>query len=404
MPSYNNEVLPLRVQAIEVINLYYPYPSGLGFRFAGGQATGRLSTLVRVHTDGGLIGLGSAYSHPDLVRLIVDRQLMPELVGADPTQTDQLWAKMSRLTQWYGRKGAAVSALGALDTAFWDLRAQSVGQPLWKVLGAPAGNVAAYASALLWQDDMSALRAEARRHLDAGFRRVKMRLGRNHEYDEGAFLAVKQEVGTTADVMVDGSMHYTVDRALELSRLLDIEGAFWFEEPFPPDALHDFAELRQRVKVPIALGENEFGVSGFGSVIRAGAADVLQPDVSRGGGVTECLRVSALAADAGLQIATHTWNDAVALVANAHMLAGIPNGLTVEVDCTGNPLIDDLLAEPLEIVEGRLRLPDAPGLGITLNEQIIERYRIPDDEYVPAGNYGDMVFQPVLPSTPARQI
>ncbi len=386
----------MKIEAVEVINLHYPYPAGKGFQFAGGQATGRLTTLVRVHTDSALIGLGSAYSHPDLVRTIIDRHLAPLLLGADPTQTDQLWDKMYRLTQWYGRKGAAISAVGALDVAFWDLRAQAARQPLWRTLGAEAGSVAAYASALLWQDDVEALRMEARRHLDAGFRRMKMRLGRNREYDEAAFLAVRHEVGSSGDVMVDGSMHYTMDDALRLARLLDAEHAFWFEEPFAPDALESFAELRRQVQVPIALGENEFGVTGFGAVVAAGAADILQPDVSRGGGITECLRVSSLAERAGLKVATHTWNDAVAVVANAHMVAGLPNGLTIEIDRTGNPLIDDLLNEPLTVQEGRLLLSDAPGLGVTINENVVDRYRIPDDQYVPEGNYGDMVFPAVV--------
>jgi L-alanine-DL-glutamate epimerase-like enolase superfamily enzyme len=150
------------------------------------------------------------------------------------------------------------------------------------------------------------------------------------------------------------------------------------------------------VQVPIALGENEFGVTGFGTVTAAGAADILQPDVSRGGGITECRRVASLAARSGLKVATHTWNDAVAVVANAHMVAGLPNGLTVEIDRTGNPLIDNLLNEPLTVQEGRLLLSDAPGLGVTLNQDVVDRYRIPDDQYVPEGNYGDMIF-PAVP-------
>jgi L-alanine-DL-glutamate epimerase-like enolase superfamily enzyme len=386
----------LRIDAVEVINLHYPYPPGRGFQFAGGQATGRLTTLVRVRTDDGLVGLGSAYSHPDLVRIIIDRHLTPKLLGADPTETDQLWKQMYRTTQWYGRKGVALSAVGALDVAFWDLRAQAARQPLWRMLGSEVGSVAAYASALLWQDNLETLRAEARRHLEAGFLRMKMRLGRNPEYDEAAFLAVRHEVGSIGDVMVDGSMHYTLDEALRLARLLDAEHAFWFEEPFAPDALESFAELRRQVRVPIALGENEFGVTGFGTVVAAGAADILQPDVSRGGGITECLRVASLAARAGLKVATHTWSDAVALVANAHMVASLPNGLTVEIDRTGSPLIDDLLHEPLTVREGRLQLSDSPGLGVTLDEDVVQRYRIPDDQYVPEGSYGDMIFPAVV--------
>src|SRR5690349_7265197 len=125
----------MRIAGVEVVNLRFDYPNGVGFRYAGGLVTSRVTSLVRVETDSGHVGLGAAYSHPDLVKLIVERHLAPHLVGRDPTATDELWRLMYELTRWYGRKGAAVSALGGVDIACWDLKGKAAGEPLWSLLG-----------------------------------------------------------------------------------------------------------------------------------------------------------------------------------------------------------------------------------------------------------------------------
>jgi D-galactarolactone cycloisomerase len=134
------------------------------------------------------------------------------------------------------------------------------------------------------------------------------------------------------------------------------------------------------------------GLQGFRELIDAGAVDIVQPDCSRSGGITECRRIGLAAAERGLRVATHTWSDAVALVANMHLIASLPNGITVEVDRTGNPFIDDLLVEPLVVRGGEIALPTGPGLGIELDEDLVDRYTLPPGAPIPDGNYADMVF------------
>lgn len=382
----------MKITHIEVINLRYEYPRGKGFRYAGGVATGRLTSLVRVLTDEGIVGVGSAYSHPDMVRAVVEGNLRDILVGDNPTQVEALWDKMYRITRWYGRKGAAISALGAVDTALWDIRGQALGQPIYKLFGAQRDRVPAYASALLWREDVAELAAEARDYLAQGYRAVKMRLGRSWDYDTHAVRAVREAIGPQARLMVDGSMRYALDTALRLARELEAAQAFWFEEPFPPEDVDAFAQLRPQVHVPLAAGENEFGVQGFRELIRARALDIVQPDCSRSGGITECRRIGLMAAEHGLRVATHTWSDAVALVANMHLIASLPNGITVEVDRTGNPLIDDLLVEPLVVREGEIALPNGPGLGVELNMEVVKALTLPAGAPIPLGSYSDMVF------------
>jgi D-galactarolactone cycloisomerase len=382
----------VRIEDVEVITLRFDYPSGQGFRYAGGTVTSRVTSLVRVRTDSGLVGLGAAYSHPDLVRIIIEGNLRAHLIGEDPLQIEALWEKMYGLTRWYGRKGAAVSAIGGIDIALWDLRGKVQGQPVYRLLGGERGVAPAYASGLFWHDDVSALEREAARHRQRGFKRVKMRLGRSEAYDVAAVAAARRGVGADGDVMVDGSHRYTVDVAERMGRVLAEHRVFWFEEPFPPEDLDAYVALRPRLSVPLAAGENEFGAQGFREILRAGAIDIAQPDACRTGGITESMRIARMAAEFGVRIAPHTWSDAVALIANAHVVAAIPHGVTVEVDQTGNPSIDELLSEPLRIEDGLLHLPDRPGLGIELNQATVDRLTVPSGQFMLDGNYSDFVF------------
>ncbi len=379
----------MRIDHLETITLRFEYADG--FRYAGGQCTARVTSLVLVHTDSGHVGIGAAYSHPGLVHLIVQNQLAPLLIGDDPTDVETLWQKMYRITRWYGRKGAAMSAIGAIDTACWDLRGKSMGQPVWALLGGQRATCPAYASALLWKEP-AALAEEAARLIERGFRRVKMRLGYGDDIDRAAVRAVREAIGPECDVMCDGSMRYSLDDAVSLGKFLAENNVFWFEEPFEPEDIDSYVALRSRVSIPLAAGENEFGLQGFRELIRAGALDIVQPDTSRCGGITEAKRVADLARTAGLRVAPHTWSDAVAVTANAHVVASLPHGITVEVDQTGNPFIEELLVEPLVVRDGQLSLSKAPGLGIELNPVTLQRYRLNDPLHLPDGSYSDMIF------------
>lgn len=381
----------MRIDRVEAITLCYEYPGDRRFTYTGGVCTHRATTLVLVHADSGQIGIGSVYSHPGLVHLIVDTQLDPLLRGAEAGDVEGLWDRMYGLTRWYGRKGAAISTLGGVDTALWDLRGKAQGQPVWRILGGDSPTCPAYASGLLW-NDLDSLAAEAARHIDSGFRRVKMRLARSEAYDREAVLAVRAAIGSSCDVIVDASMRYHLDLARRMGDFLSGQGVFWYEEPFAPEDIDSYCALRGTVGIPLAGGENEFGLQGFRELIRAGAVDIVQPDASRCGGISEVWRVGQLAAQHDLRVATHSWSDAVAVVANAHAVAAMPNGITVEVDRTGTPLVDDLLAGGLRVSEGSLDLGDEPGLGIDLNTEVVERLRLADPLTMPAGLYSDMAF------------
>jgi D-galactarolactone cycloisomerase len=326
------------------------------------------------------------------VRTVVEGHLAPLLLGRDPREVEELWTFMHRQTRWYGRKGVATSSIGAVETALWDLRGKDQGKSVAALLGAEQSEVPVYASALLWHDTLDGLATEAARHVENGFRRVKMRLGKSEDEDVEMVRTVRRVVGPEIDVIVDASMKYTVEIAKRIGRVLAEERVFWFEEPFEPEDIDSFLALRGGVSVPIAAGENEFGFEGFRELLRAGALDIVQPDVCRVGGIGPTIAVGRLAGQFGKSVATHSWSDAVAIIANAHVVSSLPNGITVEMDQTGNALIDELLVEPIDVRDGHLRLSGAPGLGIELDPITLARWELPRDEPVPAGNYSDLTF------------
>ncbi len=381
-----------RVTDVECFHLRFEYDMDRTFKTPAGPVHARFASFVRLRTDDGFEGIGSAYAHPGVVQASVDH-LAPFVIGFDPLDSDRTHKRMHGIGRWFGRKGGTVAAISGIDTALWDLRGKIAGQPLWKLLGGASAKAPAYASGNLYSSP-EAVAEGAARAIARGFRRVKMRIGWNYDYDVAAMRAARAAIGPDNDLMIDGTQRFTLETAMETAPVLEEVRAFWFEEPFGPDDLDSFVALRKglaRHGVPLATGENEFGYHGFRELIRAGAVDIVQADASRAGGITEVMRIGALAADHGVRLAPHTWCDAVAVIANAHVVAASPNGITCEVDQTGNRFIEELIG-PLPIRDGLIDLGDRPGLGITLNEDLIAELKIDDPYRLPDGNYCDVVF------------
>jgi L-alanine-DL-glutamate epimerase-like enolase superfamily enzyme len=381
------------IKNVRVINLHFEYPDGAGYPSSRGSATGGLVSLVEVTLENGVQGLGPVYSHPDLLRIVVEQHLAPFLVGRDPSDTDACWTMMHDLTKWYGRRGIALSALGGVDSALWDIRGKLADKRVSELLGGTRTSIPAYASDLLWEHDLSRLTEKTRGFVDDGFRFVKMRTGLNPEYDRAAVAAVMEGAGEDAQVLVDGASRYTVEEARELATFLAEQGAYFFEEPIPADDLDGYIELTRDSPLPIAAGEHETSFAGFRELLRAGAINIVQPDVSRCGGVTEVRRIAQLADEHGAPVITHTWSDAATVVANAQVVTAVPNGVMVEINRTESPFIDELLAEPLVLdANGHLALPDAAGLGIVLAEDALERFAVDPSRPAPEGHYSDLTF------------
>src|SRR5687767_10009571 len=183
--SVCNSPSAMKIERVNAVNLRFEYPPHRRFQYGGGECTARVTSLILITANNGQVGVGSAYSHPGLVHLLVRDQFAPLLRGRDPRDVEALWELMYKVSRWYGRKGAAMSALGGIDTALWDLRGKAAGKPVYELLGgAPARRrVPAYGSALLWKSGVAELADEAVALIERGFRRVKLRMGHSEAYD-----------------------------------------------------------------------------------------------------------------------------------------------------------------------------------------------------------------------------
>jgi L-alanine-DL-glutamate epimerase-like enolase superfamily enzyme len=289
----------------------------------------------------------------------------------DPRETTPLHRKMWQLTSMAGRRGLAVFAVSAIDTAAWDLAAKALDVPLWRLLGGSPEPVNTYASEGLWlTDDLGKLAAEAVELVGQGFRAVKMRLGRPREAgDLAAARAVREAIGPDVRLMADANQGWDVHYALRMGRKLEDAGIdlTWFEEPIPHDDVAGQARLAAELATPLATGENAYAPFGFRELIEARAVDVPMPDLERIGGVTGWLRTAALADAWRLPLASHLFPEQC-----CHLMAASPTAYYLE----HMPWAQPLLAEKLRLVDGRVQLPTRPGLGLVWETDAVKRWTV----------------------------
>jgi len=348
--------------------------------------------LIKIHTDAGLVGIGEVDSSPEVAKAIFDAPfshtiasgLRALLVGEDPRDVERLWEKMYRGTIYFGRRGAAIHAMSGADIALWDLLGKATGLPVYQLLGgAYRTRLRAYASDLMPPTPEEAER-RARQMRDAGFTALKFGwgpLGQDERTDVAQVAAARRGFGDDGDLMVDIGLCWDASTAIARCRRLAEFNPYWIEEPLPPDDLDGYGRLADAVDVRIAAGEEESTCWGFTDLIDRGRIDVVQVDVSRAGGLTESRRIAQMAHQRNLPCVPHAFSTGVLLAASMHWVAAIPNGSLVEYTVAESPLATGLtgtglLREPLRAVDGWLTVPDAPGLGIALDEDLIARYRV----------------------------
>jgi L-alanine-DL-glutamate epimerase-like enolase superfamily enzyme len=345
--------------------------------------------VILVHTDDGIVGIGEVDSAPEAVRAIVDApgshaiagSLRELLVGEDPTDVERLWQKMYRGLIYVGRRGIALHALSGIDIALWDIRGKAEGRPVCELIGAPRRDrVRAYASML-----MPETTAEVSERVQAlcaqGFTAVKLGwgpLGRDPEHDVELARAAKA-AADGHDVLIDAGLGYGRDAAtaIRVARELEQIGVFWLEEPFEPDEYEAYAELADAVDIRVAAGEQDTTVWGFRELIERGHVDLVQPDVTRCGGITELLRIAALAREHGVETVPHAWKSGIIKAASLHVNAVLPDALFQEYCVADTPINTSLTRERLPIDDdGYVAVPSGPGLGVELDEDVLARYRV----------------------------
>lgn len=338
-------------------------------------------TLVAVLTDEGLTGLGSVYTNDGLVRSSL-AVLEPLYAGENALEPERVSEKLHQHTAWCGRGGAITHTIGGIDIALWDLLGKATGEPVGRLLGGRCRErVRPYASLLMEEPEPLAERLRALKA--QGFRAFKIGWGpfgrTDPALDEAIVRAARQAVGPDVPLMVDagGSDAYWPQDfkwALRTAHMLAAYDVGWFEEPLQPDALDDYVALRQQSPVRIAGGEKFTRRQTFQLWLQAKAFDIVQPDVTKAGGISEVRRVAWMAEENGIRCIPHGWNTAVGLAADLQLASALPGTDMIEY-ITGSPYVDELAVGGWALdEEGMLIIPDAPGLGLTLDLEALAQY------------------------------
>ncbi len=338
-------------------------------------------TLVAVHTDAGLVGLGSAFTSHSLVRAALT-VLEPLYRGENALEPERVSEKLHQNTFWLGRGGSITHAISGIDIALWDLLGQASHQPVGRLLGGRyRERVQPYASLLM--DEPAKLRDRLLAVKAQGFRAFKIGWGpfgrRNAATDEAIVRAAREAVGPGSRLMVDAGgsdAHWPngYKWALNTARMLADHDIHWFEEALQPDAIEDYAKLREHSPVPISGGEVLTRRQAFQPWLDAHALDIVQPDVTKVGGISEERRIAWMAQERGVRFIPHGWNTAVGLAADLHLASAFPHTDLVEY-LTGSPFIDEITAGGWRLdPDGMLAIPTRPGLGLTLDRDAMKKY------------------------------
>lgn len=377
----------MRIATVEAIPLEYPLET------PSQDATGVWATwntvLVRIRTDDGFEGwgeIGPVHGGGTLVyKSLVEHRLAPRLIGADPLRREHLWHEMlgtGTSAYAFGRSGAIVSAIAGVDIALWDIAGKAFNVPVYQMLGGKVHDrIPAYASGFFGKQGRALTpdecAEEAERYAREGFRGVKMKVGFGISVDRENLRAVRQVLGPDRGIMVDANQAFSLTQARRFVEECADLGLTFFEEPLPMHDLNGLAALSATSPVPIAAGENLYTRFEFREVFERRAVHIVQPDVIHVGGISEMWKIAALAGTWGMPFCPHI-HATIGVAASIQVMAAVPNIIAAEYITTGGSyeLRLALCGESYTAKDGWIAVPDEPGLGITVNPEAIERYRI----------------------------
>jgi L-alanine-DL-glutamate epimerase-like enolase superfamily enzyme len=337
-------------------------------------------TLVAVFTDEGITGWGSVFSDEGLVQAAL-RVLEPLYTGENPLEPERVSEKLHTNTFWMGRGGTITHTISGIDIAMWDILGKTTVQPVGRLLGGCyRSRVLPYASLLMREPKALAEQLIAIR--EQGFRAFKIGWGpfghKSDALDEQIVRCAREAVGADVLLMVDAGASnafwpHGFKWALRTARMLTDFGVYWFEEPLPPDNLPDYVLLRQATHLPIAGGEVLTRRQSFVPWLQGRALDIVQPDVTKVGGISEERKIAWMAEDNGVRFIPHGWNTALGLAADLQLASAARNTDMVEY-LTGSPFIDDLVEKKWQLNNGMLAIPEGPGLGVSLNLDAVRKH------------------------------
>ena len=372
----------LRITDIKAYPTSFPVAPENRVSLGIGQSVKRDAVVVKVTTDSGLVGWGESPHGRCLgaVAHLVNTTLKQLVLGMEASDVVGVWQKIYKMQLGsHGMGAGCCLAMSGIDLALWDIRGQAAGMPLYKLLGGSSKPVPAYAGGVsLGYQDPAKLVEEARPLVAMGYKAVKLRIGDTPKRDLARIAAVRKAFGDELVILTDANTGYSLADARAAMPAMDDLGVAWLEEPFPAHDYRSYIEAKSYGLTPLAAGENHYTRFEFNRVIEDGAITILQPDLSKTGGITEALRIAALASAWKLSINPHSSMTGLNMAASIHFLCAIDNAGYFEGDVSkGNLFRDELVSKPYEVgKDGCVRPLEGNGLGLKINEEVLQKHPV----------------------------
>lgn len=368
----------MRITSLETITLRMHFDRPV--TSAMGSAPYFTQVLVKVETDQGVTGYGETWTnYPSWAYLerqaTVNEGIRPLLEGRDADDwvrlRESVFKKLERPVSQWGAMSILYQALSGVDQAIWDIRGKSLGRPVCSLLGGAPVKVRAYCSGLGPENVVG----DAERYLARGVTAFKLKVGMGPERDRKNILELRKLIGGDCLLMVDANQGWTPEQALGMLEYLEDQNVFWLEEPVDSRDYESMALIRSRTGISIACGENYYGRD-FAGAIRAGAADIIQPDVTKCGGITDMTGIAGAARIWSKKWAPHYFGGAIGLAATLQVMGSIPDGLMLEYPHEEGGIRNGILSTKIEVSDGWVEVPSRPGLGVELDQEAIDYYRL----------------------------
>ena len=372
----------LKIVDIKAYPISFPLPEGSNVRLGIGRAVKKDAIVVKVTTAGGLVGWGESHHAraPSTMAKLIETTLKMLVVGEDASNVQGIWQKIYvKQLGSHGMGAGCAMAMSGIDMALWDIRGKATGWPLYKLLGGVSKPIPAYAGGIsLGFQEPAALVEEAKAHLATGYKALKLRLGDNPKDDLARVAAIRRAFGDDLVILSDANTGYSVADARAVMPGLDAHNVAWLEEPFPAHDYRSYAEAKSFGRVPLAAGENHYSRFEFSRLIEEKAVTILQPDLSKTGGITEFMKIAAMASAYKLPVHPHSSMTGLNFAASIHVLASLDHPGYFEGDVSKNNLFRDVMVStPYKVDANGCVFPlEGPGLGLEVDEDFLIKHPV----------------------------
>jgi D-galactarolactone cycloisomerase len=378
----------MKISKIDTFVLEHALEEKDCFAYSQYRYRSRKVLLCRITTSDGIEGWGESFGPSEIHKTTIDKIYSPLLLDRDPFDSEVIWFDLYNKLRDHGQGGLSIEAISAVDNALWDIKAKSVGLPVYKLMGGGFyDKVMPYATGFYRKEndsEIDLLKEETQRYLDQGFRALKIKIGFGVDYDMKAIRAIRETAGPDVMLMMDSNHAYTASEALEVGRAAEPYHISWYEEPVPPEDLAGYKEIRRELAMPVSGGEGETSIFGFDKLLRERIFDLVQPDCGVIGGLSSYKKISTMAVIHNTLCYPHIWGSAVSLwtginaaFATPHATMRLyPGPMLLEYDRTVNYFRDQLSGTMPEIIDGWIYPPEQPGLGVDVKMDIIEKFSI----------------------------